>query len=194
MLIGHYTLSLVLVSILVAILASYTALDLAGRISIAKGRAMVLWICGGALSMGIGIWSMHFMGMLAFKLPIDLGFDITLTLLSLLVAVLSSGLALWLVSHQHVPLPHIMVGALAMGVGISTMHYTGMAALRMQPGIDYDPALFGASLAIAVTASGAALACCAAVPQWSWGSPSSACTTPAWLRPIFPKAASAARR
>src|ERR1700712_5340413 len=132
MLIGHYTLSLVLVSILVAILASYTALDLAGRIATAKGRAMVMWICGGALSMGIGIWSMHFIGMLAFKLPIDLGFDLSLTLLSLLVAVLSSGFALWLISHRHVPPLQILLGALAMGAGISTMHYTGMAALHMQ--------------------------------------------------------------
>ncbi len=157
MLIGHYTLSLVLVSILVAILASYTALDLAGRIATARGRTMVMWICGGALSMGIGIWSMHFIGMLAFKLPIDLGFDISLTLLSLLVAVLSSGFALWLVSHQHVPVLHILFGALAMGIGISTMHYTGMAALHMQPGIDYDPILFATSLVIAISASAAAL-------------------------------------
>lgn len=157
MLIGHYTLSLVLVSILVAILASYTALDLAGRIATARGRAMVMWICGGALSMGIGIWSMHFIGMLAFKLPIDLGFDLSLTLLSLLVAVLSSGFALWLISHRHVPPLQILLGALAMGAGISTMHYTGMAALHMQPGIDYDPTLFAASLLIAVTASAAAL-------------------------------------
>ncbi|WP_460043618.1 putative bifunctional diguanylate cyclase/phosphodiesterase [Pseudomonas sp. S2_H01] len=157
MLIGHYTLSLVLVSILVAMLASYTALDLAGRVATALGRAKIMWICGGALSMGIGIWSMHFIGMLAFKLPIDLGFDLSLTLMSLAVAILSSGFALWLVSHRHVPLLHVLFGAFAMGTGISTMHYTGMAALRMQPGIDYDPTLFGLSLAIAVTASAAAL-------------------------------------
>jgi len=157
MLIGHYTLSLVLVSILVAILASYTALDLAGRVATSQGRARALWIGGGALSMGIGVWSMHFIGMLAFTLPIDLGFDLSLTLISLLVAVLSSGFALWLVSHDRVPLLHVVFGALAMGVGISTMHYTGMAALRMMPGIDYDPTLFGASLLIAVSASGAAL-------------------------------------
>jgi diguanylate cyclase (GGDEF)-like protein len=157
MLIGHYTLSLVLVSIVVAILASYTALDLAGRIQASQGRSRLMWIGGGALSMGIGVWSMHFIGMLAFQLPIDLGFDLTLTLISLLVAVLSSGFALWLVSHAHVPWLHVLFGALAMGTGISTMHYTGMAALHMQPGIDYDPTLFVASLVIAVTASGAAL-------------------------------------
>jgi diguanylate cyclase (GGDEF)-like protein len=157
MLIGHYTFSLVLISVLVAMLASYTALDLTGRIASAKGRAVWLWIGGGALSLGIGIWSMHFIGMLAFQLPIDLGFDLPITLLSLAIAILSSGLALWLVSHPLLPAWQLIFGALAMGVGISAMHYTGMAALRMQPGIDYDPAWFGASLVIAVSASAAAL-------------------------------------
>jgi diguanylate cyclase (GGDEF)-like protein len=157
MLIGHYTFSLVVISILVAMLASYTALDLTGRIASAKGRAVWMWIGGGALSMGIGIWSMHFIGMLAFKLPIDLGFDLPVTLLSLAIGILSSGLALWLVSQPLLPAWQLIFGALAMGMGISTMHYTGMAALRMQPGIDYDPSLFGASLMIAVTASAAAL-------------------------------------
>ncbi|SES65536.1 putative bifunctional diguanylate cyclase/phosphodiesterase [Pseudomonas graminis] len=158
MLIGHYTYPLVLISVLVAILASYTTLDLAGRIASASGRARMLWVCGGALSMGVGIWSMHFIGMLAFTLPIQLAYDIPLTLLSLLITILSSGFALWLVSHDHVPLSNILVGALVMGLGSSAMHYTGMAAMRMQPGIDYDPNLVGLSVLIAVTASAAALA------------------------------------
>ncbi len=158
MLIGHYTYPLVLISVLVAILASYTTLDLAGRIASARGRARMLWVCGGALSMGVGIWSMHFIGMLAFTLPIQLAYDIPLTLLSLLITILSSGFALWLVSHDHVPLSNILVGALVMGLGSSAMHYTGMAAMRMQPGIDYDPNLVGLSVLIAVTASAAALA------------------------------------
>ena len=157
MLIGHYTYSLVLISVLVAILASYTTLDLAGRIASASGRARMLWVCGGALSMGVGIWSMHFIGMLAFTLPIPLAYDIPLTLLSLLITIFTSGLALWLVSHDRVPVLNIVFGAFVMGLGSSTMHYTGMAAMRMQPGIDYDPTLFGLSLVIAVTASAAAL-------------------------------------
>ncbi|QKF53038.1 putative bifunctional diguanylate cyclase/phosphodiesterase [Pseudomonas graminis] len=157
MLIGHYTYSLVLISVLVAILASYTTLDLAGRIASASGRARMLWVCGGALSMGVGIWSMHFIGMLAFTLPIPLAYDIPLTLLSLLITIFTSGLALWLVSHDRVPVLNIVLGAFVMGLGSSTMHYTGMAAMRMQPGIDYDPTLFGLSLVIAVTASAAAL-------------------------------------
>ena len=157
MLTGSYSSSLVLISLCVAILASYTALDLTGRIATAKGRAAYLWMGGGALAMGIGVWSMHFIGMLAFSLPVDLGYDLALTAFSLLIAVLSSGFAMWLVSQPSLPCLQLAFGALIMGAGIACMHYTGMAALRMLPGIDYDPTLFGASLLIAVGASAAAL-------------------------------------
>ncbi|MBD8099896.1 EAL domain-containing protein [Pseudomonas fluorescens] len=157
MLTGSYTTSLVVMSLCVAILASYTALDLAGRIATAQGRTVYLWITGGAVAMGVGVWSMHFIGMLALRLPFALGFDLDLTALSLLIAVLSSGFALWLVSQPRLPAWQLAFGALVMGAGIASMHYTGMAAMRMTPGIDYDPALFGASLLIAVLACGAAL-------------------------------------
>lgn len=157
MLIGSYSPALVSISLLVAILASYTALDLAGRIATTRGHAAHLWMAGGALAMGVGIWSMHFIGMLAFTLPVELGYDVSITALSLLIAILSSGFALWLVSQPRLPAWQLAFGALIMGAGISAMHYTGMAALRMQPGIDYDPTLFGASLVIAVGASAAAL-------------------------------------
>ncbi|MFL1545640.1 EAL domain-containing protein [Pseudomonas sp. ERGC3:05] len=157
MLIGSYSPSLVVISLFVAILASYTALDLAGRLATAQGRAAYVWMTGGALAMGTGVWSMHFIGMLALRLPFALGFDLGITALSLLIAVLSSGFALWLVSQPRLPAWQLAFGALIMGAGISSMHYTGMAAMRMTPGIDYDPTLFGASLLIAVVASGAAL-------------------------------------
>ncbi|QLC72335.1 EAL domain-containing protein [Pseudomonas sp. LPB0260] len=157
MLIASYDFSLVLTSLAVAMLASYTALDLAGRIATAKGLALPLWIAGGALAMGIGIWSMHFIGMLAMSLPIPLGYDLVITLLSLAMAVLASGFALWLVSQPQMPRWHWLLGSLVMGAGISAMHYVGMQALRMQPGIDYDPVLFGLSLLIAVAASAASL-------------------------------------
>ena len=157
MLIGSYTPSLVLISIFVAILASYTALDLVGRIATATGRTAYLWMGGGALAMGIGVWSMHFIGMLAFHLPVELGYDLSITLLSLAIAILSCGFALWLVSQPQLPALQLSFGALVMGAGISAMHYCGMAALRMQPGIDYDPTLFVGSLLIAVSASAAAL-------------------------------------
>ncbi|SHM53779.1 diguanylate cyclase (GGDEF) domain-containing protein [Pseudomonas asturiensis] len=157
MLVGSYIPSLVMISVLVAVLASYTALDLAGRVASAKGRAVYLWMGGGAVAMGIGIWSMHFIGMLAFVLPLGLGYDIPLTLCSLLIAVVSSGFALWLVNQPQMPALQLGLGALFMGLGISAMHYTGMAAMRMQPGIDYDPALFSLSLVIAISASAVAL-------------------------------------
>lgn len=154
---ASYSPALVFISLCVAILASYTALDLTGRIATARGRSVYLWIGGGALAMGFGVWSMHFIGMLALELPITLGYDLGLTLWSLLVAILSSGFALWLVSQPRLPALQLLLGALIMGSGISAMHYSGMAALRMQPGIDYDSALFGLSLLIAVGASAAAL-------------------------------------
>ncbi|MGY2376763.1 putative bifunctional diguanylate cyclase/phosphodiesterase [Pseudomonas sp. SDO524_S393] len=157
MLIGSYSPSLVVISLCVAILASYTALDLTGRLATAKGRAVYFWMAGGALAMGVGVWSMHFIGMLALRLPFALGFDLGITALSLAIAVLSCGFALWLVSQPRLPAWQLAFGALIMGAGISSMHYTGMAAMRMTPGIDYDPTLFGASLLIAVIASGAAL-------------------------------------
>ncbi|KAF1012197.1 MAG: putative signaling protein [Pseudomonas fluorescens] len=157
MVIGSYSPALVFISLFVAILASYTALDMAGRIATTRGRAVYLWMTGGAAAMGVGVWSMHFIGMLALRMPFELGYDVGITALSLLIAILSSGFALWLVSQARLPLWQLGFGALVMGAGISAMHYTGMAALRMVPGIDYDPALFGASLLIAVVASAAAL-------------------------------------
>ncbi|WP_416425461.1 EAL domain-containing protein [Pseudomonas sp. App30] len=157
MLIGSYSPSLVVISLCVAMLASYTALDLVGRIATAKGRAVYFWMAGGSLSMGVGVWSMHFIGMLAFSLPIALGYDLKLTALSLLIAVLSSGFALWLVSQPRLPFGQLAFGALIMGSGIATMHYTGMAAMRMTPGIQYDPVLFIDSIVIAIGASAAAL-------------------------------------
>ncbi|MGB6189599.1 MAG: MHYT domain-containing protein [Aeromonas molluscorum] len=157
MLSSYYSQDLVFFSILVAVLASYTALNMTSRVSQSQGRAAALWLTGGAFAMGFGIWSMHFIGMLAFKLPIALGYDLTLTGLSFIAAVGSSAFALWLVSRATLPLSHIAGGALLMGVGIAAMHYIGMAAMMITPGIHYLPGLFALSILIAVLASGAAL-------------------------------------
>ncbi|SAL65637.1 putative bifunctional diguanylate cyclase/phosphodiesterase [Caballeronia telluris] len=157
MLVGSYNSLLVLFSFLVAVLASYTALDLVGRISSARRVAARWWLGGGALALGVGVWSMHFIGMLAFDLPISLGYDIGLTLLSLLIAIAFSTFALWLGSRPELPLRRLLMGALLLGGGIAAMHYTGMGAMRMEPGIVYRPLIVGASVAIAVAAGGAAL-------------------------------------
>ncbi|MGY8527205.1 putative bifunctional diguanylate cyclase/phosphodiesterase [Paracidovorax citrulli] len=153
---SHDTL-LVFFSVLVAILAAYTGLDLASRVSAAQGRAAHAWLLGSGVAMGIGIWSMHFVGMLAFQLPIPLGYDPLLTVVSLMVAVGASAFALWMVCQKTLTAGRLLLGALLMGSAVAGMHYTGMAAMKMRPGIDYDPWLVALSVAIAVVASGAAL-------------------------------------
>lgn len=160
---ASYDIDLVLLSILIAALASYTALALAGHVVGTRGSATWKWLLGGAFAMGSGIWSMHFIGMLAYSLPIRMAYDPALTALSLLMAIVSSGFALTVVSRlavigtDEVDPPVLVAGGIIMGAGICAMHYTGMAALRMQPGIDYLPAVFAASMLIAVSASVAAL-------------------------------------
>jgi len=157
MLTGYYEPPLVLISILVAIVASYSALSLAGRVTEATGRAMFAWIVGGAVAMGSGIWAMHFVGMLAFRLPIPIAFDIPITLVSLVLPIAASGIALWQVGRANLGPVRLGASALLMGAGINAMHYTGMAAMRMQPGIVYDPLLFALSVLVAVGASALAL-------------------------------------
>jgi diguanylate cyclase (GGDEF)-like protein len=155
---GSYNYWLVVLSVLVATLASYTALDLTSRITASKGRAARLWLLGGAFSMGTGIWSMHFIGMLAFRLPVPMGYDAPVTLLSMLIAIIVSGFALYTVSRAQLTARNLLTGGILMGLGIASMHYTGMAAMETSPPIQYDATLFAASIVIAIGASLAALA------------------------------------
>jgi diguanylate cyclase (GGDEF)-like protein len=157
MLTSSYNVWLVLISVLVAMLASYTALDMAGRITATDGRFARWWLAGGSVAMGSGIWSMHFIGMLACHLPIAMGYDPWLTCVSWLTAILSSAFALNLVCQNQIHKRQLAMGALLMGAGVSAMHYIGMAAMRMSPAIRYDRALVLLSVVIAVVASGAAL-------------------------------------
>lgn len=155
---GHFNPLLVFLSIVVACLASYTALDLARRIgTLGTPKYRRLWLGGGAISLGIGIWSMHFIGMLAFSMPISLGYSLSITLLSLVIAMSVSLLVLYTVTGTQLSTLRLVTSGLIMGAGIATMHYTGMAAMLMQPGITYIPWIFAASIAIAMLASIAAL-------------------------------------
>ena len=154
---GNYDLQLVALSLIVAIIASYTALELAGRVSQTRAKSSWTWLVGGAVSMGSGIWSMHFIGMLAFHLPVAVAYDVATTMLSMAIAIVVSGLALFVVRRPTLTGQNITAGATLMGVGISAMHYTGMYAMRMSPPIEYDPPLFIASVIIAIVASLAAL-------------------------------------
>lgn len=148
---------LVSLSIVVATLVSYTALRLAARVAASEGHGARIWLGIGAIVMGVGIWSMHFIGMLAFSLPIRLGYDVATTLESLGVAIVTSAFALTITGGERLSLARLGGGAVAMGAGISTMHYMGMAAIAIVPAISYDPLLAAVSVLIAVTASFVAL-------------------------------------
>ncbi|WP_437609383.1 EAL domain-containing protein [Erwinia sp. V71] len=148
---------MVIVSIIVAILASYTALDMAGRVSNSSGKAAVVWLFGGGFAMGIGIWSMHFIGMLAMNLPMLMSYSSPLTALSMVIAIAASVFALWIVCKGELPVSRLCVGAIVMGSGVVAMHYTGMAALIFEPGIIWDSFWVACSVVIALVASGAAL-------------------------------------
>ena len=154
---GTYSQSLVVFSLLVAILASYTALDMSARVANTEGKVARWWLAGGAGAMGLGIWSMHFIGMLAFDLGIPMGYDLAITLYSLAVSVGASAYALWLVSHKVLPWYRLAAGAVLMGLGVAAMHYLGMSAMRMEPGIDYHMGWLALSVVIAIVAAGAAL-------------------------------------
>lgn len=162
-----YNYSLVLLSVLVAILASYTALDLAARVSANTGRAARIWQIGGALALGLGIWAMHFIGMLALSLPIAVSYDLSPTAASLALACIASYIALKVLRRNKVSPLYLALGASAMGVGIAGMHYLGMSAMPMSIPIRYDWALVAASIAIAVLASGAALSMALALRPYS---------------------------
>lgn len=154
---GTYNYSLVFLSLIVAILASYTALDLTTRIAASRGAARRAWLAGGALSMGSGIWSMNFIGMLAFALPIPIGFDVAMTLASIVIAVVASGFALYIVSRDNTTWRDVLSAGVLMGLGICAMHYTGMEAMQIAPPITYEPYLVAASGTIGIIASHAAL-------------------------------------
>lgn len=149
--------SLVVLSIVIAILASYVALDLAGRVTAARHSIRYAWLAGGALAMGISIWSMHFTAMLAFKLPVAVAYDVPTVLVSLVAAIVASGIALYIASSRVLSLPKLFIGGSIMGLAIVAMHYIGMAAMRLQAIIQYDPLFFTLSVVIAVGASFAAL-------------------------------------
>jgi NO-binding membrane sensor protein with MHYT domain len=142
---GSYDYRLVALSLVIAFLASYTAIDMAGRVTENRGFARARWLLGGSLAMGSGIWCMHFTGMLAFRLPIPVYYDLSTVVVSLLAAIVASGIALYIVSRPRMTRVHLVAGSVLMGAGIATMHYTGMAAMRMRAMHYYDhtlPALF----------------------------------------------------
>lgn len=139
-----YDPSLVALSILVAGFASYTALDLGGRVALAQGPTHripthPIWPAAAALTMGGGIWSMHFVAMLAFELPMPVSYDVGLTVLSLVLAILGTSGSFYVISSPGAWRPRLVLSGVFMGLGILAMHYTGMAAMRGPVELSYDP-------------------------------------------------------
>jgi len=156
-LIGSYNYALVALSVLIAMFASYAALDLASRVTAAGGWTRALWVLGGACAMGTGIWSMHYIGMLAFILPIPVAYHWPTVLLSLFAAILASAIALYVVSRQKMGASQAVAGSVLMGAGIAGMHYIGMAAMRLPAICQFNSSLVVLSVAFAVLISLAAL-------------------------------------
>lgn len=164
---GSYDLILVAASYCVAVIASYIALYFGTRLFVVEGVARKFWLVMGGVCLGSGIWSMHFVGMSAYTMPMgmEMSFNGWLTLLSWVPAVMASTLALYVITRPTVKARSIVASSLIMGAGICAMHYGGMYAMQMQPQISYDPLLFWLSVVIAVGASGAAMVICRAVRQ-----------------------------
>jgi NO-binding membrane sensor protein with MHYT domain len=148
---------LVVLSILVASFASYTALDLGGRVGAARGFARRVWLVAAATTMGSGIWSMHFVAMLALIMPIPMSYDIGLTTLSLVVAILVTSGGFYVISRPSAAHFRLVLGGIFMGLGIVTMHYTGMAAMRWHAELTHDRRFVALAVVIAIGASTVAL-------------------------------------
>ena len=155
---GTHDSALVLLSVVIAIAASYTALDLASRVRASFGWVRQAWLATAALAMGGGIWAMHFVAMLAFSMPnMEVTYDPGLTLLSLAIPVLVTGLSFFAISRARASTLLLLASGLFMGLGITAMHYLGMAAMQMQAVLRYDRIWVSVSVLIAIGAATVAL-------------------------------------
>jgi diguanylate cyclase (GGDEF)-like protein/PAS domain S-box-containing protein len=154
---GSFDYRLVAVSIALAMVASYAALDLAGRLTAAQSGHRALWLVGGATAMGLGIWAMHYVGMLAYTLPVPILYHLPTVVLSLLAAIAASAVALFTVSRKRMGVLSVITGSLIMGSGIAAMHYIGMAAMRVPAMMEYHWGLVTLSVGLAIGTSLVAL-------------------------------------
>lgn len=157
MMTGTYDPVFVVLSVVIATLASYAALDLAGRVRSAEGSTRRGWLAGGATVMGLGIWSMHFVAMLAFHLPVPIEYELPQILLSVGVAIGASLLALVVVSRLEMRAATLVLGGIIMGGAIAGMHYIGMASMTVGATLTYSFPIVALSIVIAIAASWAAL-------------------------------------
>lgn len=155
----HHNNTLAFLSIIIAMIASYTSLDLANSIFTSRGKSRWIWLLAGSLAMGIGIWSMHFVAMLAFQVPhLKIYYDVPLLILSIMVSISASGLALYFVTSKDSPTTlSYVLGSLTMGAAIAGMHYIGIWSMQMDAIIRWDRTFVVLSILIAIAASSVAL-------------------------------------
>lgn len=154
---GTYSLPLVLLSVSIAFFSSYCALYVNERLLTMKGRSRAVGMGLGAVAAGLGIWSMHFVGMLAYRLPVEVHYDTTYLILSMLLPVAGVWAALWVMTRSAVSGLQSLAGGLFTGLAIAGMHYTGMAALRLPAVLSYEPYLVALSFLLAFALSFAAI-------------------------------------
>ena len=152
-----YSIGLVIMSVVVATLGAYAAVEIAQRVRATEGRRRERWIYAGALAMALGIWSMHFVGMLALRLAVPVWYDALLIVASFIAAVVGCAIAFFIFTRANVTSTLILIASIFMGGAIAGMHYTGMAGIRMSGTVSYDPNLVALSVAIAVIVSFVAL-------------------------------------
>lgn len=156
--VAHYRAEWVLISVLLAMLTSYAALCASARANNALNKpSQITWILISALALGVGVWAMHFVGMLALRLPCGITYDPVITIISMIPGLLAGGVVFGFVWHHQIKKPSPVIGSLLLGAGIGTMHYTGMSAMRLEGVIRYDPKLFAISIIVAVALSYLAL-------------------------------------
>jgi two-component system, sensor histidine kinase and response regulator len=153
-----HDLGLVALSFSVAALGGFAGLEVVERMGSARsGRVRWAWLAAGAGALGAGIWSMHFIGMLAFELPIPVGYDLSVTVVSVVPAIFASAIALHFMDRREIGFRRLLLGGLLIAIGIGGMHYTGMEAMRMDAQMGYDPLLFALSIVVAFVLAVAAL-------------------------------------
>lgn len=149
---------LVVLSIIIAIVSTFTAFGISERIGASKNKKhQLLWIVFGASTMGTGVWSMHFIGLLALILPVSVSYNLTMTVISILPAILASSLVLWLKNQAPLTLTRLWICGILLGSGIGTMHYVGMMAMELNAGMYHIKSIFVLSLVVAILLATAAL-------------------------------------
>lgn len=156
---GEYNLPLILTSYALAALGGYLGLTVSRQIPFSRSRIeRSAWLACGALAMGIGVWTMHFIGMAAYTLPLEVTYDRNVTAISAVPSIVASAVTLHILARPVHRLHHIAIGGLSLGAGIGLMHFTGMEAMRGQMSMGYAPVSFAVSIAVAVVLACAAFA------------------------------------